>query len=151
MLSRLLLNAAVEESNADVAAAADADDTVAAASTVDARRLRYLLRLTTEIPTGASSSWSGLSHCSRRASIGGPQPNPKILRFRQPTPAWRDDAILVMIAHPLGFATLVGAIAVVAIASAVGTWNWGSDSGAPRRTAYAGGEHGYLCASSDDQ
>jgi hypothetical protein len=39
MLSRLLLNAAVDESNADNAAAADADDTVAAASAMDASAL----------------------------------------------------------------------------------------------------------------
>jgi len=36
MLSRLLFNAAVEESNADSAAVTDVDDTVAAASAVDA-------------------------------------------------------------------------------------------------------------------
>ncbi len=39
MLSKLLLNAAVEESNADSAAAVDADDTVAAARAVDASAL----------------------------------------------------------------------------------------------------------------
>jgi len=39
MLSRLLLNAEVEASNADVAAAADADDTLAAASAVNASAL----------------------------------------------------------------------------------------------------------------
>jgi hypothetical protein len=43
MLSRLLLNAAVDESNADSAAAADADDTVAAASAVEASALALLV------------------------------------------------------------------------------------------------------------